>query len=193
MAILYSEDASAKDRGDLGYFKRGELLPVFEKEALRLKVGEVSGIVRTEFGFHIIKLLDRKGGTPLPFEEVKEKVQADYYEYQMDKAFKQFISSLREKSVIEIRLVTGRSIAPCRHERCLSLQHRGLSSAEMSFCATRSSPESPGALLIQEVTSMHLPIVGITMGDPTGIGPEIIVKALGRGRPLSGLPAHRSR
>ena len=61
--------------GDLGYFKKGELLPAFEKEALRLQVGEVSGIIRTDFGFHIIKLLDRKGGEPLPFEEIKEKVQ----------------------------------------------------------------------------------------------------------------------
>lgn len=103
-ALLYSEDASAKDQGDLGFFKRGELLPVFEREALRLKVGEVSGIVRTDFGFHIIKLLDRKGGASLPFEDAKEKVRSDFYEYQMDRAFKQFISSLREKSVIEVRL-----------------------------------------------------------------------------------------
>jgi parvulin-like peptidyl-prolyl isomerase len=104
MALLYSEDLSAKDHGDLGYFKKGELLPSFEREALRLKVGEVSGIVRTDFGFHIIKLMDRKGGAPLPFEEVKEKVRKDFYEKESEKAFKQFISNLREKSVIEIRL-----------------------------------------------------------------------------------------
>lgn len=67
LAILYSEDASAKDRGDLGFFKKGELLTAFEREALRLNVGETSGIVRTEFGFHIIKLLDRRGVEPLPF------------------------------------------------------------------------------------------------------------------------------
>ncbi len=104
MALLYSEDISAKDRGDLGYFKKGELLPELEKEALRLQVGEVSGIIRTNFGFHIIKLLDRKGGTPPPFEEVKEKVKADYYEKEMEKAFQQFLSTLKEKSVIEIKL-----------------------------------------------------------------------------------------
>ena len=104
MALLYSQDASAKNRGDLGYFKKGELFPAFEKEALRLKVGEVSGLVRTDFGFHIIKLLDRKGVEPLPFEEVKNKVKADYYETEMDKAFRQFLSTLKEKSVIEIKL-----------------------------------------------------------------------------------------
>jgi peptidyl-prolyl cis-trans isomerase SurA len=104
MALLYSQDASSKSRGELGYFRRGELLPAFEREALRLQVGEVSGVVRTEFGFHIIKLLDRKGVDPLPFEEVKAKVQADYHDVELDKAFKQYLSTLREKSVIEIKL-----------------------------------------------------------------------------------------
>jgi len=104
LAVLYSEDTSNKDRGDLGYFKKGELLPIFEKEALRLKVGEVSEIIRTEFGFHIIKLLDRKGTDPLPFEEVVERVKADYYESEMEKAFRQFLTTLKEKAVIEIKL-----------------------------------------------------------------------------------------
>jgi len=104
MALLYSEDASSKNKGELGYFRKGELLPAFEREALRLKVGEMSGIIRTEFGFHIIKLLDRKGADPLPFEEVKEKVKADYSEIEMEKALKQYLSTLKEKSVIEIKL-----------------------------------------------------------------------------------------
>jgi len=105
MALLYSEDASSsKERGDLGYFNKGELLPVFEREALRLKVGEVSDVIRTEFGFHIIKLIDRKGIEPLPYEEVKERVKADYHNQEMEKAFKQYLSTLKEKSVIEIKL-----------------------------------------------------------------------------------------
>jgi len=104
MALLYSEDTSNRDHGDLGYFRKGELLPVFEREALRLKVGEVSGIIRTEFGFHIIKLLDRKGMDPLPFEEVIERVKADYYDGEMEKAFRQYLSTLKEKAVIEIKL-----------------------------------------------------------------------------------------
>ena len=104
MAVLYSEDTSNKDHGDLGYVKKGELIPVFERETLRLKVGEVSGILRTEFGFHIIKLLDRRGMDPLPFDQVIEKVKADYYDGEMERAFKQYLSTLKEKSVIEIKL-----------------------------------------------------------------------------------------
>jgi parvulin-like peptidyl-prolyl isomerase len=104
MALLYSQDPSAKDRGDLGYFKKGELLPAFEKELSRLRVGEVGGIIRTEFGFHLIKLLDRRGGTPIPFEEAKARVQQEYFQSEMERAVKQFITSLKEKSVIDIRL-----------------------------------------------------------------------------------------
>jgi parvulin-like peptidyl-prolyl isomerase len=105
LAMEYSEDTSSrKEGGDLGYFKKGELLPALEKEAMRLQVGEVSGLLRTEVGFHILKLLDRKGGTPPPFEEIKEKVQADYYEKEWEKAYQQFLSKLKEKSVIEIKL-----------------------------------------------------------------------------------------
>ncbi len=104
MALLFSEDPSSKDRGDLGYFKKGELLPALEKEALRLQVGGMSGIIQTDFGFHLIKLLDRKGGGPPPFEEIKEKVEVDYYENEREKSFQQFLNTLKEKSVIEIKL-----------------------------------------------------------------------------------------
>ncbi len=105
MAMEYSEDTSSrKEGGDLGEFKKGELLPALEKEAMRLQVGEVSGLLRTEVGFHILKLLDRKGGEPPPFEEIKEKVRADYYEKELEKAYLQFLSKLKEKSVIEIKL-----------------------------------------------------------------------------------------
>ena len=104
MALLYSQDPSAKERGDLGYFKKGELLPAFEKELNRLRVGEVGGIIRTEFGFHLIKLLDRRGGTPMPFEEAKARVQREYFESEMDRAVRRYITSLKEKSVIDIRL-----------------------------------------------------------------------------------------
>jgi peptidyl-prolyl cis-trans isomerase SurA len=104
MATLYSQDGSAKDRGDLGYFKKGELVPALEREALRLRIGEVSGIIRTDFGFHLIKLLDRKGGDPPPFEEIKEKVQADYFEREREKGVQQYLNTLKEKAVIEIKL-----------------------------------------------------------------------------------------
>ncbi len=105
MAMEFSEDPSSRNEGgDLGFFKKGELLPALEKEASKLRIGEVSGLFRTELGYHILKLLDRKGGTLPPFEEVKERVRADYYEKEWEQAYQQFLSKLKEKSVIEIKL-----------------------------------------------------------------------------------------
>lgn len=61
-ALLYSDDpGSATKDGNLGYVKRGDLVPEFEAAAYRLKVDEISDVVESEFGFHIIQLLDRKG------------------------------------------------------------------------------------------------------------------------------------
>lgn len=61
-ALLYSDDpGSATKDGELGYVKRGELVPEFEAAAFRLQVDEISDVVETEFGFHIIQLIDRKG------------------------------------------------------------------------------------------------------------------------------------
>ena len=62
LAVLYSEDpGSAKQGGELGMFKRGDMLPEFEAAAFKLKPGEVSDVVETEDGFHIIQMIERRG------------------------------------------------------------------------------------------------------------------------------------
>ncbi|GAB3327912.1 peptidylprolyl isomerase [Marivirga atlantica] len=62
IAKLYSQEPGAKQSGgNLGYFKRGQLAPEYEAAALKLKKGEISKPVETDFGFHIIELIDRRG------------------------------------------------------------------------------------------------------------------------------------
>jgi len=61
LAVKYSEDPTAKTGGDLGFFQKGELDPEFEKAAFSLKAGEISGVVQSQFGFHLIKLEEKKG------------------------------------------------------------------------------------------------------------------------------------
>jgi len=62
MALLYSEDpGSAKKGGELGFKGRGELVPEFEAAAFALKDGEISEVVETEYGYHIIQLIERRG------------------------------------------------------------------------------------------------------------------------------------
>ncbi|MFA8449410.1 MAG: peptidylprolyl isomerase [Bacteroidales bacterium] len=64
LAILYSEDpGSAKKGGELGFMERGKLVPEFEAVAYKLKDGEISDIVETKFGFHIIQLVERRGNS----------------------------------------------------------------------------------------------------------------------------------
>lgn len=61
MAILYSEDPSAKNGGELGFTGRGEWVPEFENAAFNLRDGEISEVIETQFGFHIIQLIERRG------------------------------------------------------------------------------------------------------------------------------------
>jgi len=62
LATIYSEDVgSAKNGGDLGFAKRGAMVPEFEGAALGLKPGEMSGIIESQFGFHLIKLIETRG------------------------------------------------------------------------------------------------------------------------------------
>lgn len=57
----YSEDGTASRGGDLGFSKRGDFVPTFEEAAYKLNVGDISGIVETQFGYHIIKMVERRG------------------------------------------------------------------------------------------------------------------------------------
>ncbi len=75
VAKLYSEDVSAEKGGDLGYMKKGELVPEVEKVAFALKPGEMSELVRSSYGLHILKVEDYRTSNVDPMEEVKETIR----------------------------------------------------------------------------------------------------------------------
>jgi peptidyl-prolyl cis-trans isomerase D len=75
LARKYSEDeASAKNGGDLDYFGRGRMVPEFEQVAFAMEPGQISDLVKTSFGYHIIKLLDKKPGVTRPLTELRQQI-----------------------------------------------------------------------------------------------------------------------
>jgi peptidyl-prolyl cis-trans isomerase D len=75
LAKQYSEDSTASSGGDLGDFKRGQMVPEFDRAAFSLGVGAISDLVQSQFGFHIIKVNAKVEGRERPFEEMKEAVR----------------------------------------------------------------------------------------------------------------------
>ncbi len=103
MAKRYSIDTgSAKTGGDLGYFSQGQMVPEFERAAARLKKGEISEPVKTQFGYHIIKVIDKKLGKPLEFEKVKNLIYQRLTAEKQKEIFDSYIEQLRNKYKVEI-------------------------------------------------------------------------------------------
>lgn len=104
LARNYSLGPEAKDGGVLGYFKRQELIPELEEVAFKMEVGEISEIIRSPHGFHILRLLERKGGNPKPFAEVAPKIREAKLQEEAEKKFQDWLQNLKSKAYIEIRL-----------------------------------------------------------------------------------------
>ena len=98
-----SDPAAAKDGGDLGSFKRGDMLPEIGDSVAAMKPGEVSPLVLSPAGLHIIKLESRSKSTGKPFEEVKAEIEDILYKQKADERFSKWVKDLRASSAIEIR------------------------------------------------------------------------------------------
>ena len=108
LAKSYSEDPAArKDGGDLGIFKKGDMLPELEKTILAMKPGEVSELVVTPAGFHIIKLEERIKGKVKPFESVKTEIEDAIYRKKSEERFNQWAKELRSKASVELKDLKG--------------------------------------------------------------------------------------
>jgi parvulin-like peptidyl-prolyl isomerase len=97
-----SDTGSAQNGGDLGFFPKGQMTPAFEEAAFKLKPGTVSPLVETPFGFHIIKVIERRAPRTAPFDEVAGQIKEFLTQGQRGQKLEQFVDQVKAKGKIEI-------------------------------------------------------------------------------------------
>ncbi|HEY5974081.1 MAG TPA: peptidylprolyl isomerase [Geobacteraceae bacterium] len=103
LAKKYSTDGAAAKGGDLGWFGKGSMIPEFEKVAFTLKEGETSGIVKTKFGYHIIKLTGKRAAGARTFAEVKDQIKAAVSPSKQQEVFQKLKEDLKKNGKYTIK------------------------------------------------------------------------------------------
>ena len=102
LARTYSQDVgSAAKGGNLDFIYLGIFDPAFDEAISQLKIGEVSAVVASRFGYHIIKLNERQPPGDVPFEQVKDEVQKYLFMAKAEELVKTYIEGLKSKAQIE--------------------------------------------------------------------------------------------
>lgn len=96
-----SKCPSGAQGGDLGSFTKGQMVPEFEQAVLKLKDGEISEVVTTQFGYHIIRRNPKKGATKLAFAEVKDRLIALLKDQKMQKAMMDYMDKLQKAANVK--------------------------------------------------------------------------------------------
>ncbi len=104
LAAQFSQGPSAATGGDIGFLEKGTMLPEVDAVAFRLAKDEISEIVVSPVGLHIIKVMDRRGAGVKPIGTIREEIKARLEEEKMEKSYEEWMVDLRKRSHIEIRL-----------------------------------------------------------------------------------------
>ena len=101
LAKEYSEGPSAPKGGDLGFFGRGQMVKPFEDAAFTMKPGQVSDMVETRFGYHLIMVTDRTPEGTLTYEEVRDRLEKFLRQQKVQAAIAEYVETLKAKAKIE--------------------------------------------------------------------------------------------
>jgi len=109
LAKELSEEPGAKESGgDLGFFSKDRMVPEFAEAAFNQKPGEVGNPVRTQFGWHVIKVTEKKPAGTVPFEEVKEQIAAYLKSTKQREAIQGILKNLKDSAKIDSTLPPGK-------------------------------------------------------------------------------------
>lgn len=101
VASELSTDPTKTRGGDLGFFSKGQLIPEFEAACLKLETGQMSGVVKSSLGFHIILLTDRRDARARPLEEVKESIRRKLASDLKQRQLQEFVQGLKGKAQVQ--------------------------------------------------------------------------------------------
>lgn len=103
LAKQHSKDSvSAAVGGDLNFFPKGQMVPPFDAAVFAMKPGEISNLVETDFGYHIIKLTDRRAGRAVPLAEVKDRLSEFLKQRKQQELVQQYLLGLKAKYRVEV-------------------------------------------------------------------------------------------
>lgn len=100
LATAHSDCPSKAQGGSLGEFGRGQMVPEFEKAAFTQKIGEVGAPIKTQFGYHLIKVTDKKEAKTTPYAEVQEELASSLFEQAKGKEVQSYLTQLRSNANI---------------------------------------------------------------------------------------------
>jgi peptidyl-prolyl cis-trans isomerase D len=155
LAKKYSEDPGSKDKGgDIGWIGQGQTVPEFEKTAFTLAPGQLSDLVRTQYGFHIIKVLEKETAHTKPFDEVKDSLRTPMVLSQADKQ----ASDIADKLSAAIRSSNKASLDDLAKQYHLTVGETRLVSATDPLLELGNSQDVKDAIFRLRQGELSLPI-----------------------------------
>ena len=102
LARAHSDDSSKQRGGDLGFFPKGQMVPAFDAAAFALQPNQISDVVETPFGFHVIKVIERRPARTVPFAEAADQIEQFLKQEQQQQKTRAFVDQLKAKGKVEI-------------------------------------------------------------------------------------------